>query len=296
MANTLITQLNNPAVLQKINRRSATLISVLLLIGCAHVLAQLTWMLIPQPETVAQSVPSIPRNTAERINPQAEFQRLTQANLMGSAEAKAVATKRDAPETRLNLTLRGVLAATPMTMASAIIAQGKRSDEEIYSIGDKISGGVIVKEIHSDHVLLERNGQLEKLMLPRDSSGAGSDDSGLESLRSAAPSSASRSGAALKEIRTDIMKNPTSFADYAVPVVVKENGKQVGYRLQPQKKGELLTQLGINSNDIITEVNGVRLDKQENAISALRKLSTASSLDIVVKRNGAEVPLTISLQ
>lgn len=32
------------------------------------------------------------------------------------------------------------------------------------------------------------------------------------------------------------MSNPTSFGDYALPVVVKENGKQVGYRLQPQKK------------------------------------------------------------
>ena len=97
-------------------------------------------------------------------------------------------------------------------------------------------------------------------------------------------------------IRGDILKNPTSFGDYALPVLVKENGKQVGYRLKPQQKGALLSELGIESNDVITEINGVKLDKPENGISALRKLSTAKNLNIVVKRNGAEVPLNITLQ
>jgi general secretion pathway protein C len=101
---------------------------------------------------------------------------------------------------------------------------------------------------------------------------------------------------ALTEIRSNILKNPTSFGEYAVPVVVKENGKQIGYRLQPQQKGELLSELGLESNDVITEINGVKLDDPQNGISALRKLSTATNIDIVVKRNGAEVPLNISLQ
>ena len=78
--------------------------------------------------------------------------------------------------------------------------------------------------------------------------------------------------------------------------MVKENGKQIGYRLQPQKKGKLLAELGIQSSDVITKINGVKLDKPQNGISALRKLSTAKNLNIVVKRNGAEIPLNISLQ
>ncbi|MCK4834573.1 MAG: hypothetical protein KAT12_07335, partial [Gammaproteobacteria bacterium] len=102
--------------------------------------------------------------------------------------------------------------------------------------------------------------------------------------------------AALKQIRGNILKNPTSFGEYALPVVVKENGKQIGYRLQPQQKGQLLSELGIQANDVITRINGVELNKPQNGISALRKLSTAKNLNIVVKRNGAEVPLNISLQ
>ena len=58
----------------------------------------------------------------------------------------------------------------------------------------------------------------------------------------------------------------------------------------------MLSELGIESGDVITQINGVKLDNQQNGISALRKLSTAKNLNIVVKRNGAEVPLNISLQ
>ena len=188
-----------------------------------------------------------------------------------------------------------------MELASAIISQGKAGKEDIYSVGDRLPGGVLVKEIHAEHVMLERNGRLETLKLQKESgaddilsSGAGSQETGSSRLRSL--TSSTSPGEALNEIRSEIMKNPTSFADYALPIVVKENGKQIGYRLQPQKKGELLSELGIQSGDVITQINGVKLDKQQNGISALRKLTTASNVNIVVKRNGAEIPLNISLK
>jgi general secretion pathway protein C len=160
-------------------------------------------------------------------------------------------------------------------------------------VGDKMPGGILIKEIHPEYVVLERNGRLETLKLQKISDVEGFS----RSNNSASPSAGARSpAAALKQIRGDILKNPTSFGDYALPVVVKENGRQIGYRLQPQKKGQLLAELGVQSSDVITQINGVKLNKPQNGISALRKLSTAKNLNIVVKRNGAEIPLNISLQ
>ena len=79
--------------------------------------------------------------------------------------------------------------------------------------------------------------------------------------------------------------------------MVKENGKQVGYRLQPQQKGaELMQQAGLEADDVITEINGIKLDNPQNGIGALRQLSTADSVSITVVRNGTEVPLNIQLQ
>jgi len=292
MAKALITQLNNPAVLQQINQRSAAVVSMLLIVACAYALVEITWMMFPQDDKTGESV----LNTVMPVNNKTQrsnFKNLTSANLFGVSE-KAVVQKQDkVPETRLNLTLKGLLAATPMEMGSAIIAKGKNGKEDVFSVGDKMPGGILIKEIHADHVLLERNGRLEKLMLQKDSGAVN-----LTSARSySMPASSARTpAAALKEIRSNILKNPTSFGDYALPMIVKENGRQVGYRLQPQKKGQMLAELGIQPSDVITQINGVKLDKAQNGIKALRQLSTARNLNIVVKRNGVEVPLNISLQ
>ena len=295
MANTLIAKINNPLVLQQINQRLATIVSTLLIIACAWLLVEITWMFFPQDELSA--VPAV-QTARPSINKQAQqdsFRQLTSANVFGVSEKAAVTQQAKAPETKLNLTLKGVLAATPMEIASAIIAQGKNGKEEIYGIGDKMPGGVAIKEIHPEYVVLERNGRLETLKLQKVSGVDGLSPGTRSNQRSGRYTPASPA-AALKDIRSNILKNPTSFGEYALPVVVKENGKQIGYRLKPQQKGQMLSELGIENGDVITQINGVKLNNQQNGISALRKLSTAKNLNIVVKRNGAEVPLNISLQ
>lgn len=296
MANTLITQLNNPTVLLQINQRLAVLVSLLLIVACAWLLVEATWLLFPQDETPSMPVQQKARPISNKQVQQNNFRKLTAANIFGVSEKAVVQKQTRAPETRLNLTLKGVLAAKPMKQASAIIAQGKSGKEDIYGIGDKIPGGVVIKEIHPDYVVLERNGQAEILKLQK--------ISGVENIKSGnrpvfklrGATSNLSPGAALNEVRDNILKNPASFGDYALPVAVKERGRQIGYRLQPQKKGELLSQLGIQSTDVITKINGYRLNRPQNGLAALRKLTDAKEVNIVVRRNGAEVPLNIKLQ
>jgi general secretion pathway protein C len=294
MANALITQLNNPVVLQQLNQRLAAFVSLLLIVACAWLLVEVTWLLFPQDDEAslpAQQQSRAPNNEQTQQN---SFNQLTTANIFGVSDKVAPQKQVKVPETKLNLTLKGVLAAKPMSRASAIIAKGKSGKEDIFSVGDKMPGGILIKEIHPEYVVLERNGRLETLKLQKVSGVAGFTRS--NNSRSSSSARAGSPAAALKEIRGDILKNPTSFGDYALPVVVKENGRQIGYRLQPQKKGELLAELGIQSSDVITQINGIKLNKPQNGISALRKLSTAKNLNIVVKRNGVETPLNISLQ
>jgi len=297
MPNTLITQLNNPVVLQQLNQRLAAVASMLMIVACAYLLVEITWMFFPQDDAafVQEKIAGSP--VTKNLSQQNNFNKLTSANVFGTSKKATTQKQTKAPETRLNLVLKGVLAADPMVMASAIIAQGKNGKESVYGVGDKMPGGVTVKEIYPEYVMLERNGRLETLKLQKISGIAGigaaqkkpNFSGGFQRAGSSSP------GAALKNIRTDILKNPTSFGDYALPILVKENGKQVGYRLQPQKKGQLLAELGIQPNDVITQINGVRLDKPQNGIMALRKLSTAKNLSMMVKRNGVEVPLNIAL-
>jgi type II secretion system protein C len=89
------------------------------------------------------------------------------AHLMGNpARTRPVRVER-APITKLNLTLKGLLSTHDQEMARAIIAIGNKPDK-LYAVGDKLeSGNATVKEIQIDLVLLDRNGKVESLPLPK---------------------------------------------------------------------------------------------------------------------------------
>jgi len=291
--NQLTAVLVNPANLQPLLQKLPNIASTILVIATAYTLAEITWMLLPQDEPEVSTAIKRPVANKNKTGHKQAFQQLTAAHLFGTANQVATAAPAKATETNLNFVLRGVLAVGSKELASAIISRSKNGKEEIYGIDDKLPGGVTIKEIHPEHVLLLRQGRLEILRLTKDKS--------LGKLskarsRSRSTSNASTQGATLGDIRKNILKNPASFGDYALPIVVKENGKQIGYRLQPQKKGDMLAEIGIQPNDVITSINGIKLDNPANGIGALRKLSSASEINITVKRNGAEVPLNIRLQ
>lgn len=283
-----------PAALQSINKYLPDIVSILLVIAIGYTLAHFSWHIYQtffQPQPAIQAAQIKPATPAAK--PQQGVRVVTGSHLFGKTSTVASApAPSKAPVTKLNLVLRGVLAANPDSLAAAIIATGKGGKEEVYSIGDTIQRGVKLSEIHDAHVIIDRQGRQEKLELIKSVGLSGADISRKH------PKTTRTTGTpgTLKDIRSEIMKNPTSFGEYALPVVVKQNGKQVGYRLKPQKKGQLLTQHGLQASDIITEINGVKLDKPQNGIKALRELSTASQVNLMVKRGNSVVPLNIQLQ
>ena len=144
MTNQLTAMMANPATLQQLQKKLPLLVSLLLVIACAHALAKITWMLLPgadvaTPPTVKSAVPG---RTAP--DSRQHIRQLTSAHLFGVAEQKPSDMTTSAPVTRLNLVLRGVIAADPMTMSHAIIARGKNGKEEVFAIGDKMPGGVTI--------------------------------------------------------------------------------------------------------------------------------------------------------
>ena len=293
MTNEFTALFANTEYLQKINLHLPAAMSLLLVIAIAHAMATITWMFVPEADS------AVARNTVSREPAVNRGDRgrtirdVAAAHLFGQMESAALPRQTKAPETRLNLVLRGVIAVDPMALSHAIIAEGKSGAEEVYAVGDTMPGGVTIEEIHPDHVVLNRGGRLESLQLVKDEDvgtvAAPNGDGAV--LPSGSPAQQ------LASIRQEILQNPTSFGDYAVPVVVKRNGRQLGYRLQPQQKGnELMQEVGLEANDVITEINGIKLDNPQNGIGALRQLSTANSVSITVMRNGAEVPLSIQLK
>ncbi|MCK5001990.1 MAG: type II secretion system protein GspC [Gammaproteobacteria bacterium] len=301
MSQTFSRLLSQTEQLQPLLKHLPVVINFVLIIACAQLMSELIWMLLDDSstETMAVTAPvnSVTNNNRSdaKQSQQQAFRNLSSAHLFGIAETKGTVVSADnVPETKLNLVLKGVLAAGTSSIASAIIARGSNGKEEIYGINDKIPGGITLKEIHPEHVILERQGRLETLrMLKSKGSDQTSSSNRTQSTTSAISTASSKK---LKNIRNDIIKDPTSFRKYALPVVVRENGKQIGYRLQAQQNSDLLTQAGIKPSDVITSINGIKLDDMKNSIGALNALRSANNVNITVKRNGAEVPLNIQLQ
>ena len=275
--------------LKNINKYLPTAVNLMLLLACSYTLAQLTWLLVPTDDdtSVIAVHQSVKTGSAQQSAAQQKIQAIPDAHLFGDYQQKSLApVKKDAPETKLNLVLKGVLAAQPMKNASAIIAKGKNGREDIYGIGDRVSSAM-VKEIHADRVILERNGRFETLRLPKEFSS----NTLIKSVNKAGARTRSTPGAVLGNIRNKILKNPTSFGQYAIPVPYNENGKLKGYRLQPQGDRALFDQVGLNPNDVVIAINGVQLNDPAKGLKALRQLQKAKQVDITVLRNGSEIPL-----
>ena len=290
---TLVEKLPQLVDIHKLNRWLPALIIVILVIATSYTLSRLTWLLAPGGDQQAIQAPDQPVSPrqANDAQPMQQVSRITDAHLFGVYQSAASEPARtDAPETRLNLTLKGVLAATPATNASAIIATGKNGPEDIYSVGDKVSSAT-VKEIHADRVILERNGRYETLRLPIEFSDntlieTVDDNEGPDLSRASSP------GEVLSGIRREILRNPTAFGKYAIPIPYNDdNGQLRGYRLQPQGDTTLFDQLGLTPDDVILAINGEDLNDPARGLAALRKLQRAKQIDLKVLRNGAEIPL-----
>lgn len=84
--------------------------------------------------------------------------------LFGPYEGK----DRPLQETGLNLQLTAVFAMQDPVKGSAVIStSGRKALLQI--VGDQLPGGVVLKEVHEDYVVLEQAGQQSVLRLPKKS-------------------------------------------------------------------------------------------------------------------------------
>ncbi|NOZ53208.1 MAG: type II secretion system protein GspC [Gammaproteobacteria bacterium] len=293
----------------------AAIIAVLLL---THSLAGLTWSLMPLPELQdeKQQLQRPQQDNLQAKQDQPLAQKIRQWHLFGKVEPKKI-IKNDkpliVPETRLNLKLKGVFASTDMAAARAIIADAKGS-EDSYRINDEVPGGAILNEIYANRVILEHNGRLETLKLPVDSADSGAiagrgnrsrnatanrrtnnRNINRTNIASASASTADNS-ALLGQYRNALLNDPQSVMGLINVRPFQKDGRLIGYRLRPGKDRTVLRRFGLRSGDIVTAVNGVPMNNPIKALEILRDLSSATSLNVDIQRNGTPQSFTFQIQ
>lgn len=121
---------------------------------------------------VFQGVPTqAPEISVERLDAprtRVDINTIVRAHLFGREPREAApVVQKAAPPTRLNLKLVGVIALGGRSKGLALIETG-RGRQQVIRVGEAIGNtGAMLSEVARDHVLIERNGRLEKLAIKR---------------------------------------------------------------------------------------------------------------------------------
>lgn len=281
------------------------LASVAVVIAIAFAIAQIVWLFTVPPQTPKADINIAPAQTAAPNQSQQYASQITDLHLFGVADIQAA--EITAPETKLNLELRGIFAVGEKD-GLAMIASG--NDEEVYSVGEKVPGNATLKAVYADRVLLESSRGLETLRLPKDKELIVFESAAVAEEAPAAPFAGTEDYVSssddfptgqepprsIADYRREFIRNPASLAEIAQIEPGEVDGEFKGYKLRFLKDDPVLSSLNLQPDDIITSVNGVSLDKPENGVKALRMLMKSKDLTATVLRDGQEIDLQLSLE
>ena len=268
-------------------------LSLVLVIAIGYYLARIAWMLVPAGDEVLWAPPAqitTNRAAAQSGPATASFDGIVNAHLFGEAGAIAAPTPveetDDAPDTRLNLTLRAAVAAEDAEFAHAIIADGS-GEEKVYFIKSSVPGGATLHNVYPDRVILNRGGVLEALRLPREFK------SGTVARRSQTTRTAPKAQRSVQQL---IAENATNFTEIIRPQPFMPNGQLKGYRVFPGRNRQQFIALGLRPGDLVTAVNGVALNNPAQGMEIFRSLSDSTQVEVTVERNGQPETLTLDAE
>jgi general secretion pathway protein C len=201
----------------------------------------------------------------------------------------------------LDLKLRGIVASSEDGLGHAVIEY--RSKQEVYAVEDKLPmpGRVMLAKVMTRQVILDNGGTYERLELfdkselgtpvPQPVRPAPEENSSqiIDKRNDAATSSMAA------EFHSQLYTNPQSLAQIVSISAVRKDGQQSGYRVSPGSDAEKFQQLGFQSGDIVTGINGVELDSPANSMKLYTMLREAQEITFELERGNQPVTLTVSL-
>jgi general secretion pathway protein C len=318
----LFVQLNRVSL-----QRWQWLVMVLLIIWLSHSLARLFWLVIPSPVippatlTLVASGPQsgVVADTVNisQIKTLSPFGDSAQEVVQAAAQQPtAQGVEMDAADTQLNLVLRGVLESTNDQSGRAIIASGERAD--VYAVGDTLPVGnnVTLAKVLDLRVIINNNGAFESLWMFKDDPNSPK----LTTSFSAAQASnqfARPGGYAeppfqqqppLYVDKSPMVDSPRfgadpsaaaaskTLADVVAMSIYREGGQVVGYKIRPGRNAEMFSSLGLQTDDIVTAVNGVPLSSPGKIMEIYKSMGTATSANLDIRRGGSTVNLDVMLK
>jgi general secretion pathway protein C len=270
------------------------MVSLLLVVLIAWQLAKTIWMLVPgsaigvivpMPDSMPQPISASPVS--------ADANKIATSHLFGVADEKQgaptliSAPNDDLADTRLiNLTLNGTVASEIPNYSVAIISDGGK-DQEVYIIGESVGNNAILHAVYADRVVLNENGILTNLKLPREFKNA------PVATRRQAMTVSRQSVNNTKSMQSIVTQNLTKLTDVIRPTPYRVGGQQVGFRVYPGRDRRQFAALGLRPGDIIKSIDGQALSDASQAMQIFQSLGSAEQVTVTIERDGQSESLTL---
>ena len=261
--------------------RLGTLVTAALVVVLAAQLAHWTWVFFA-PAPVASGAPA-----------QGGADLAVAARLFGGSSSASPATAAAASSLRL----KGVVAPTPGTAASAIFNTGSGRDVSIYIEGE-VQPGVKLVEVLPEAVVVSRGGVRERIELDKRLAAA------TRAPGSAAPYGTT-TGFRVNVARTggnnftlsrkeldDALKDPAQLG-YLGRIGAAPEG---GVRMESAPPGSLAAKLGLQSGDVIRKINGKTVLSQGDLALLYGQFSSLAMVQAEVQRGATSLQMTFSIQ
>jgi general secretion pathway protein C len=183
--------------------------------------------------------------------------------------------RRSAPETRLNLSLEGVMVAQRPEDSGAIVA-GSNGVTEHYRVGDTLPGNAELAEVENNRVLIRRNGQYESLSFE--------DKLPTDMVEDVMPSELGTADDFVAAAREQLQSQGlAALSPYGLSPAGEDGSSGYVY----DGSNAMLNAVSLRSGDVITAINGQRLGDFEQDRTLLENWRSESQIDIEIERDGA---------
>jgi len=275
--------------LSRLQGNGPNLVSLVLAALIAVELARIAISFLSAP--VKSPQPLIASTAQTRQHPAVDIQSVVSAHLFGIAKADpSTQDPANAPLSSANLVLAGTIATEDPKHGVAIISDGGPS--KVYSVGQNVNGATL-HSVYLDHVILDRGGTLETLLLPRQLAGD----------RNRPPSPVRRIGAdprtaaAVDNIRRMVQQDPGLLDQVmrTVPSYDNAAGKLRGFRAYPGRNRAIFNKLGLKPGDLVTAINGQALDDPQRSQEVFNTIQTSDHVTVTLERGGQKQDITLNI-
>ncbi len=277
------------AILSRLPRNAPWLASLALGALLSVELARITAMLIGASPVKPVQPAAAPAPTRPLRQP-IDAQSIANAHLFGAFTADPSSQDpSSAPLSSANLVLAGTIATQDPKHGVAIISDGGPS--KVYSVGDNVSGAALFS-VYLDHVVLNRAGTLETLVLPRQ-------------LPPARPTVAAQpapplnrpAAASVENLRRMVQQDPGILTQImrAVPSYDNGAGKLRGFRIYPGRNRAAFNGLGLRPGDLVTAINGTALDDPQRGQDIMNTIESSDRATVTIERGGTTQDVSLNI-